>query len=471
MADLASLDAVRVLDGSPTAVLAPAVQAAAERSAQRNGLAGDPAAAVTARAGTWASATRTFTPTGPAEVPDAVEVTVRNAGEGMFLRESFSPRRTAVATRSGLAGVWMGAAPAVLDADDAALLNALAGEALGVGASLSLASWQAVASTRVTIADLAVAAGLPPAQVRTVLDQSMTADAAIRLLAAAAGGTSGGTALASLPGVAPPPVIVQLGQVLAVGESLGPLVDTSLSLLDLARGVLEVASVGQPITTTFTVPVSGASGTTATVVILDAHALTVGRAGASAHTVRARASIDLTLDAPANGNVVHVPLVIDLTSGTATLTAVTCSAAGTGTPGQVDVAVQTGAATIGVGSFDGSGAVVPGTITTAPPLTPVEAVGTTTVPGVAAALGFTTYDLAATQTVGAVPAPGAAVESILAVTGDPSLTADVEPPLRSAVPPIIDAVGPALADLLGVNLGAADIAVPGAGCTAPALVR
>jgi uncharacterized membrane protein len=94
VADIAALDSARMINGLPAAELLVPVQAAAERSRERN----DPAAVtLTTELGTWNFAARTFTVSGPTESPNAVRVTALDHVDFAFHPGSNTASRTAIA--------------------------------------------------------------------------------------------------------------------------------------------------------------------------------------------------------------------------------------------------------------------------------------------------------------------------------------------------------------------------------------
>lgn len=162
-ADLIALDLVRLADGrTEDAILASADYATVlARTAAANGIA---VADLTVNYGNYDLATDTFTPTSGSQVPYAVEVRADADIDFFFARvinlDRGTTNRTAIAGLSEWAWLELGSNTLQFDTADSAALNFLVNNTVGGSVSLSAVTYDSLASTGVTVDQIAAAAGV-----------------------------------------------------------------------------------------------------------------------------------------------------------------------------------------------------------------------------------------------------------------------------------------------------------------------
>src|SRR5690606_29068127 len=142
------------------------IDAAAAASARRNHFDPERDGSLTVRLG-HVDAAGTFTVAPGADVPTAIEVTAHDVVPFLLQQGSKSTARAAIATSSASAGIELGSGLVGDDgtcsgaaSPDAAGLDGTLGALLGVPLSLDAVSYQGIACTRLTLDQLAIAAGV-----------------------------------------------------------------------------------------------------------------------------------------------------------------------------------------------------------------------------------------------------------------------------------------------------------------------
>lgn len=497
VADLAALDVVRILDGSTTADLQVPAEEAAARSAARNGFTADDGS-ITVVLGTYERSSRTFTPTSAAEVPDAVRIEVAGDNDNLFLPGSFTATRSATASGDalGVAGIGLATTTAAIDTDRAAVLNALLGDVLGSSVSLSVADWQALASSTVTLADLAVIGlGLEPTAVEELLDTTWSVGQLIDALATIPLPPEAGSALDGMVGLGPDPLQLRLGDIIEADLTAPGAHLFGLSIVDLLQASAMASGLGRTISVGLSADALGLASVTMSVQILEAPQFAIGGVGTTVRSAQVRALVDATLLNPLalpelDPALVHLPIAVDSGRGEATITGIDC--AGAAVADSVGVSATTATASVRVAEATGpigSGSFAPATLVTlqvpaVPPDGPVEVLRIDADATVAALSGSADLTFAppytwlppqqvsSTGSSGDVVDVGTAQLTVTALGALPlPLPTVTDALLDTAVNPAMEAVVPPLLRALGVDLGVADVSIPFAACQSAALVQ
>lgn len=135
VADVIALDMARLIDGRTTSALDadPDWSTQLDKSIERNSSGIGATPVVTTRLGALDDAGR-FVPSAPDEVPTSVEVTAETSVKFAFAGGSGRAARTAVASTDATACFKLGSYALALNSQNSALLNALIGDALNIGA-------------------------------------------------------------------------------------------------------------------------------------------------------------------------------------------------------------------------------------------------------------------------------------------------------------------------------------------------
>jgi len=462
--------------------------------------------------------------------PNAVQVTAATTSPVFFGRiftssSTLPIQVSATAARVDLAGLTAGTTLLTVDSTQAAILNSLIGGLLGTSLSLSVASWGGLLNTTITAAQLlpalatqaGLSAGSTYGQLASAkLTVGQIAKAAIAALAA--GGTTTGATVTALNSLvsASSAVTIPLSSLInvaasdfawknePVGGSLASALNAqidlytllsdaaqlvnngataislspSFSLLNLASLNVQVA-IGQPSTST--------------------PYLAFSPVGTTVHTAQVRLAFSISLGtlnvpivatlAPVN---ILLPVYIEAASGTATLSAISCSInSSTGaSSGTVKVAATTGLATTylgvvnsGFSDFSKSPTVSPATLANVLNLLsvtlyagPVQFLsGTSTLTFTQAMINAgTAQTVSSTNTSSLNSAFNNQNILTVNVLGAPLLNLSVLSLVFNALSPIFGVLDQVVADLLGalgIRLGAMDVTVTGVHCGVPVLVR
>lgn len=493
VADLAALDAARVLDPTRTAAAQePAVVAAARASAGRNGFADGRDGALLVDLGTFdVAATPNYTPcTDPVSTPaacngpNAVRVTAHRRSDNLFAPGSFTIDRAATATgRSGVGSVGVASSALAVDTRRSAVLDAVLSQALGgTAVGLTAASWGSLASASVSLGDLAVAMGLGPADVSTLLSRTYDVGALVtglRSALATTGSATAATALQPLAGLTAGRT-VRLGDLITVDALAQQPELIRFSAAQLLETVADAGVAGGSITATAQVSLATFGSVPVNVQVLQAPQFAVGPVGTQARTAQLRAWTDVALGTTnlTSGLTVadvasRLPLVVDAASGTARITAIGCT--GGAVPDSETVSASSGLATVWVGRPGVGGGV------DAAPVADVSVLGVPTLQLTSRTQVSAGATSAAPVTVTPPYSPAwrpvtGGTWSLVAVKdtdvqvkvlGGALLPAFVTTIVGSVVTTVDAALSPVTADLLsalGVQAGTAAVAVPWAQC-------
>lgn len=385
VADLVALDAVRGLQDQSGASRRDLVEAIAADSAARNGF--DPSAlgnSMTVELGVIAPGTTTFVaipPGNPAadETANAVRVELSSTVPFFFAAGSRTVRARAVARLTGgpIGTVRVGSTLAAADFDSAVLgqlyatiLNRFLNQtraAAGLPAgslSLSAVSWKGIASTSVTLGEVAAALGLgSPAQALTT---EVTYAELLRATAdalAASGEPSKAQVATTLGTIATQfdagaGMVLTLGDLVDVAGDVGngsDIADLALSVMDLVRGGAMVGNgtnfVGFDLGASDLPVIPGVQSVNVRLSLIEAPRQAVGPAGtdaSGAYVTEARtAQVALSITARIGlsllgvGVTAQVPFLVQGGEGRGGLDAIECSVASR--PDQVDIGASTSA--------------------------------------------------------------------------------------------------------------------------------
>lgn len=197
-ADVVALDMSRLANGRTenTILNDPETATTFARAIAANGLDGD---TLTYEYGVWDRQTRTFVPTGPAEVPDAVQVVANRSISYAFSVGEGSTTRSAVSYQRDIAHLSLGTKfaqanpcvfgdadtpePCIIGPSDNDDLNEALAALYGVDVSLGALTYEGLVSANVTAGELAAAGGF--ATVEEFADAELTAGDAARISALA----------------------------------------------------------------------------------------------------------------------------------------------------------------------------------------------------------------------------------------------------------------------------------------------
>jgi uncharacterized membrane protein len=494
VADLAALDAVRTLDGTPSADQQLSVEQATARSASRNGFEVGVDGTLTVELGSYDRASATFVVAAPTAVPDAVRVALHRDVDNQFAPGSFGIDRDAIASSAstGRAGIAIAATATSPTVPEVLVLDTLLGEVLAGPVGLTSADWEALAAVQIDLVDLAtVGAGLPPAQVQLLLDQTWSLGALVDALDQMALPADAASAIDALVGLGTDPSTLRLGDAIDVVLTEPEARELTISVAELLRTAALLSARGDTFAVTLDPGALGLSAITLEVLVVDAPGYAFGPAGTTVQSARLRASVAATLADPVlitgEPATATVPLVLDSGRASATLADVSCE--GAPAPAAVVVDVATAPVSVVLGQPDGSlasGDTDPATITIVSepppgPPSPVARVDAEVAIAVPAALGSLAFvapygwepvlqaadpgDPTAMLTVGGpdLVVVQLAVGSVPLGTIADGVAADVAAALPTLVAPLLQA--------LGADLGAVDVSVPAASCRTAELVR
>lgn len=333
VADLASLDAVRMLPTDPTS--------AAQASATRNGFPFTSAGYALVvewgpgPAGPFTALSSDLAPAG------AVRVTATSTHHNYFPFAG-GPRsvtRKAVAQIQTRAGFSVGSSLVNLNASSSTLLNPLVGQAIGGTVNLSLVSWQGLAAGTVSVSGLQTqlaSLGLSVGTVSQLLSANLTLAQLYGAMASALtlqGDTANASVLNTLKLAATSAATFTLGQILAVSQgSDSAVLNGSLDLLQLVTASAEVANGSHLLSVANTgLSVPGVSSTGVAITVIETPQTYIGPVGGSVTTGQVSLTVTpkLNLDVTVGLSVVHVtgdlPVKLTLAGATGTLKAANCS--------------------------------------------------------------------------------------------------------------------------------------------------
>lgn len=477
VADLASIDAVRSIDGRTAAEQQADIELAAEQSANRNQHGGG-SDELAVELGT-VDALGDFTVSAPGEVPNAVRVFARRPVAMSFIDTTQNMERSAVASRGNWAGLTLGSFAAAVDVSTVPLLNDTLGTQLGGPLSLTLIGYQGLADARITLGELAAAAGVGTVDQLLALD--LTAAQFLDVTVAALTSRGDTQALAALGAVD----ALRLAATTATTFRLADLVDVEvgntasvadvdLAVGDLVRGAATAVSQGQVLDLGLDLSVAGLVDASVKVALIEAPQTVIGGPGAQVSTSQGRIYLDLTL-LDVLGAPVRLPLAIDVAPASATLLDIACGSSAS--PAGVTSEVDPSLAMVRVGELtdaqllDGS-APSRATILSVPLIIDVEADSTTVIDSAPEVITHVpVYDHNNTIRVGASGLDSSLVIQDLnlyaTVLGILGIGLDVDALLLPGIEAVLSGLIPVvnqLVQVLGLTVGGADTTVFASGC-------
>lgn len=493
VADIAALDASRLLDGRAANEQQPVLESAVARSAERNRFGDTESRTFTVRLGSVDSDGRFDPVANPStDVPTAVQVTASDDVPFILGPGGRTATRTATATSTATARIEVGSG---LLGDQgscngsgltpASTLNGALGSLLGASLSVDAISYQGLACTHTTLGDLTTAVGFGT-DVDSLLAMELTVDELLNVMIDAVeaqrGSSQASGALVALEALVGPAANaaglgrVSLGDLVAVtgnsGDTPSRYADVPISLGALVQGAIYLGRDGAVVSVPgMNVAVPGLLSLTVDLGIVEPPQVRIGPLGSTVSTAQVRLRIAADVVQIPGVGTVHLPLLIEAGAAEATLLGVQCLA---GSPTGADMRVDTASARMMVGTMP-NGALV-SAADAAPTAAPLVSLL-----GIPVVLGATTVSLAGTSERVHVDAGefgsrlrvhGATSSSTagsLLVAGLPvtSLVLGVLAPVIESL--LADLVTPLL-DGLGVQLAYADVAVHDPTCPTPRLV-
>jgi uncharacterized membrane protein len=340
LADMVALDLSRELDGRPASAIAPALQAAADRSAARNADTAGDGVTVAPELGTL-GADGTFSAVSGATVPDAVRVTATTSVAFHFTSGSGGASRSAVAVSRAQGCYKLGSWGARLTTGANANLLSSVLAAHGVGASVGASTYQGLAGAVVDAGDLATALRLasPEALGTASVTLSTLLDAVADVIGTD-GASSGHVAaldairgdLGALGGRS-----VGLANLFSIASGAGSGLSAGVDLADLVVGAILVADGNRAVDVALDSGLPGLGVLSSSVGLIQAARTACGFAGATPNesnqvAVTSHASLTdraLSLGLPFIANTTigsGAPMTLSVTtaSATSTLDTVTC---------------------------------------------------------------------------------------------------------------------------------------------------
>ncbi len=497
-ADIVALDMVRLTDGrTEAAILAdPDYLLLLNGSATRNEV---PVSALTVDFGTWNGTA--FTPTGPSDVPGAVQVVARQEQDYFFQPGSGTVTRTAVATVNEIAGFQIGSRLLAIDSTQSALLNSLFSQTIGGSLNLSAVSYQGLLGANISLAQLAAQLGFGSPD--ELADATVSANdfylAAAQVMENQ-GNTAAATALQAIAAQTTTSTTLDVGDLMQVeqgGEEAAA--NASVDLFSLITGsIFAIDGTSTLSIPGLTVAVPGAASTI-TLNVTERPRIKFGRVGASVTTQQASIGINTVLTnftgitLPLIGGLRisgTIPMNISVAGATGTLTAIDCLRPG------IDVGLTPNPISITAGVDLDIAAVVDllGPLPPPPALlqiaeaniaftTPIAATGTSTgasflytsefLPSVGIGTmkpaNTTSFTLPGPLTL----TPGTSVRSLGVISVPlPALTTALNDSIINPISTALTAlVANQLNDLLGLNIGGADIGALDMKCNGARLVH
>jgi len=474
IADVVALDLARQLDGRNASNIGAGLQALADKSAARNGAAGNGAIVVTPELGVVdensydpANPDAYFTPISGTAVPNAVKVTAETSVDFSLSPGSGGVTRTSIAKTQKYACFSMGSFALNLNSAQSTLLNRLVNDSL----NLSAISYTGLANAKVTLLGLATELGVgTPAELAGLsnlsLNQLFLASAHVLQ---AQGGEAADIALLNQLAVANLSSLpnISFGDILDLNSAPESALDASVNLLDLVSTAAFVANGNNALAIpTLTAGIPNVASVSAALKVIEKPQDGCHQVGDTVRT--SQVDLDITFNL-VNLNVLALVVAqtklsvhVSLAEALGTLTNIQC-----GNPYGIDVSVASALSQV-------SSHLEITLRTLGLPIATVDVMPTTNAPAATSNVQFRNppdaYDVA--KSTGS----GTALSTISLTTGDINVlglplgvtTGGLLSGITSALlTPIINPlinntnsilVGP-LADLLGLNLGGADLFV------------
>jgi uncharacterized membrane protein len=304
VADMAALDAVRVLPGPFDQTDPLSVTMAAKASATRNQFPYSTSGYNLAVS--WAPTVSGPFSVLPADLGTAqvvrIEATKPHSNAFPFIGGRNSISRFAVAEKQNVAGFTIGSSLVTINSSTSTLLNPILSQWLGGSVNLSLVSWQGLAGGRVTLSALQTALidmGISAGTVSQMLDADLTL-AQIFQATATALTTGGDTANASIMDAlrlqAVSATTVKLGQMITVEQGADDAaLGSQLNVFQLVTGSAQVANGSNAVSVPnvgITVPNVASLGLTLRVI--EGPKTYIGTAGTGPHVTTGQVALTLT---------------------------------------------------------------------------------------------------------------------------------------------------------------------------------
>jgi len=283
----------------------------------------------------------------PSATANAARVTLSSStplyfGKALIGSDKFKITTTATATRTGFATFAIGSR---LLSVDGGLLNQLLGSLLGANLSLTVMDYQALINTQIDLFNfmdaLATRINLTGATYSSVLNSNArvsdilnamfdveraaygsqhSAVQALKAIVNAVGVTTTKVGLSSLIDIGP------YGN-LTTGQR--PKVGVQASVLDMLSTVAQVANGQHQVEVGLNLNIPGLAAVALKVAVgerpVGTSWITVGATGASVYTAQTRILLTVQLVGSGQASVINVPIYVDIASGHAKLTAMTCA--------------------------------------------------------------------------------------------------------------------------------------------------
>jgi uncharacterized membrane protein len=303
VADLAALDAVRVLPGVTDQTASGSVTMAAKDSATRNGF--PYASSGYSFSVQWAASKAGPFTSNTANLATATVVKITatspHTNDFPFLGGRTSVARSATAEKKNIAGFTLGSSLVNFNSSTSTLLNPIVGTMLGGTVNLSLVSWQGLAAGNVTLSALQTqlaSMGFSVGTVSQLLNTNLTL-AQIYQATAQALTANGDTANANLFNIlraqAVTATTIKLGQMITVEQGAESAAAAArLNLLQLVTGSAEIANGTNLISVpgvAITVPNVGSLALT--LKVIDGPKTYIGTAGTGPHVTTGQVELNL----------------------------------------------------------------------------------------------------------------------------------------------------------------------------------
>ncbi|HEX2048392.1 MAG TPA: pilus assembly protein TadG-related protein [Acidimicrobiales bacterium] len=293
VADLAALDAVRMLPNDPSAE--------AVASAARNGF--DAAANVLtewgpAKTGPWSSSP------GDLATAKAVRITIDSTHDNLmpFLDDGQNVVRRAIAEKRDIAGFTMGSSLVSLNSSSSPILNAVTSRWLGGTVNLSLLSWQGLAAGNVSLEAIRtelVDMGFNVGSVDEMLNADLNLAQFYRATAQAVargGDTANANVLDVLRLQAVSATTFKLNEMIVVGQGgSASAADAQLNLLQLVTGSAATVNGSNTVTVpNIGVNIPGVAQTSVSLKVIEGPKTYIGPAGTGPHVKTGQIELTLT---------------------------------------------------------------------------------------------------------------------------------------------------------------------------------
>lgn len=423
----------------------------------------------------------------------------------LFYHEPISVSATAVAGNFPVTQVAVRTTALAFDSSKSQIFNAVLSSFWGSSINLSAASYDGLVSGNIRLLPfldaLGTSLGLTTGSYDAVLQQQVTlpevlqaATTAISADPSFSGDPAAVTAtLASLSGVGAGLPFTLSDFITLDAENPQSAAAAYVNLFDLIEGSSQAANKQKGVVNTVSIPLAGGQANISVAIIDPMQISAIGGVGVHAETAQARFLIEFIptqlLSLPPLNLSVRLPLLFELSKGSATVTGISCPTPNAA-DGKVDVSAQSTPASISFADVDpntlgqsGPLTTSPGTIVSDPPLLQVTATGQTTYLGQHSDLEFSApFDYSNFQSVDTATPISSAGSSLIdslsfnvSIAGLPLITTSTVlsalTPILTAVEPTLDSLIDNLTEALGVRAGEMEAGVPFLKCSNPLLIQ